>query len=68
MIKMDGCDGTGVKCRTEGVGYRGICKECRNLNLASEFIGETGKMKACFYWEIVLSPHNILFGDSTISA
>ena len=26
------CDGTGVKCRTEGVGYRGICKECRNQN------------------------------------
>ena len=38
------CDGTGVKCRTEGVGYKGICKECRNLNLASEYIGETGKM------------------------
>jgi hypothetical protein len=37
------CDGTGVKCRTEGVGYRGICKECRNLNVASEYIGETGK-------------------------
>jgi hypothetical protein len=24
--------------------------------------------KACLYLEIVLSPHNILFGDSTISA
>ena len=24
-----------------------------------------GIYKACFYWEIVLSPHNILFGDST---
>ena len=23
---------------------------------------------ACFYWEIVLSPYNIFFGDSTISA
>jgi hypothetical protein len=37
------CDETGVKCRTEGVGYRGICKECKNLGLASEYIGETGK-------------------------
>ena len=22
---------------------------------------------ACFYWETVVSPHNILFGDSTFS-
>ena len=37
------CDGSGVKCRTEGVGYRGICKECKKLGLSSEYIGETGK-------------------------
>jgi hypothetical protein len=30
------CDGTGVKCRTEGVGYRGICKECKKQDVRSE--------------------------------
>ena len=37
------CDGTGVKCRTEGVGYRGICKECKKQDVRSEYLGETGK-------------------------
>ena len=37
------CDGTGVKCRTEGVGYKGVCKACRNQNINSEYLGETGK-------------------------
>jgi hypothetical protein len=37
------CDGKGVKCRDEGVGYRGVCKECRRVNRNSEYIGETGK-------------------------
>jgi hypothetical protein len=37
------CDGNGVKCREEGIGYRGVCKECRKQNIRSEYIGETGK-------------------------
>ena len=37
------CDGAGVKCRIEGIGYRGICKECRKQNTQSEYVGETGK-------------------------
>ena len=37
------CDSRGVKCRDEGVGYRGVCKECRRVNRNSEYIGETGK-------------------------
>ena len=37
------CDGRGVKCRDEGVGYRGVCEECRRVNRNSEYIGETGK-------------------------
>ena len=27
------CDNTGVKCRTEGVGYRGKCRECEKKKL-----------------------------------
>ena len=38
------CDGTGVKCRTEGVGYKGICKECRNLNLLFNILGKLVEM------------------------
>ena len=37
------CDGTGIKCRSDGVGYRGVCKKCRDENVSSEYIGETGK-------------------------
>ena len=37
------CDGTGVKCRTEGVGYTGICKECRKSNIPNEYKGISGK-------------------------
>ena len=37
------CDGKGVKCRDEGVGYRGVCKECSKSNMRSEYLGETGK-------------------------
>ena len=37
------CDGKGVKCRAEGVGYRIICKECSKQNKTSEYLGETGK-------------------------
>ena len=33
----------GVKCRTEGVGYIGVCKECKKNEIKSEYIGETGK-------------------------
>ena len=33
----------GVKCRTEGVGYVGVCKECEKNDVKSEYIGETGK-------------------------
>ena len=27
------CDGEGVKCRIEGIGYRGVCRECRKQNI-----------------------------------
>ena len=37
------CDGKGIKCRDEGVGYRGVCKKCKSQNLKSEYVGETGK-------------------------
>ena len=37
------CTGDGVKCRVEGIGYRGTCKECKKQNIQSEYIGETGK-------------------------
>ena len=37
------CDGTGVRCRTDSVGYRGVCKECKKENISSAYIGETGK-------------------------
>ena len=37
------CDGTSIKCRIEGVGYKGICKACRDQNKTSEYLGETGK-------------------------
>ena len=32
-----------MKCRTEGVGYKGVCKACRDQNISSEYLGETGK-------------------------
>ena len=34
---------SGVRCRDEGVGYRGICLECKKQDVRSEYIGETGK-------------------------
>ena len=37
------CDGSGITCRNEGVGYRGVCSECRSQNVESVYIGETGK-------------------------